>query len=106
VKCETTTTTPVARPLFQDNLGEPVTEKVKTSLALNETRDGGVSEWQWYQLNHTQTICTSLQTDTTATPHHSILFTRRTLFLTPNQQCQSNDGRALKAEQKWLNKKE
>jgi len=23
----------------------------------------GVLEWQWHQLDHTQTICTSLQTD-------------------------------------------
>ena len=25
--------------------------------------DGGVSGWQWHQLDHTQTLCTSLQTD-------------------------------------------
>ena len=35
----------------------------KTSLDLNEARDGGVLEWQWHQLDHVQTICTSLQTD-------------------------------------------
>jgi len=46
---------------------------------------------QWHQLDHMQTICTSLQTDNTPTPHHSI-FTGRMLFLTPNQQCQSTEG--------------
>ena len=45
---------------------------------------------QWHQLDHMQTICTSLQTDnhTNRLPHHSV-FTGRMLFLTPNQQCQS-----------------
>jgi len=35
----------------------------KTSWDLNEARDAGVLGWQWHQLDHTQTICTSLQTD-------------------------------------------
>jgi len=30
---------------------------------LNEARDDGVWGWQWHQLDHMQTICTSLQTD-------------------------------------------
>ena len=38
-------------------------QKGKTSLHLNEARDDGVMRWQWHQLDHTQTICTSLQTD-------------------------------------------
>jgi len=38
-------------------------QKGKTSLDLNEARDGGVLGWQWHQLDHIQTICTSLQTD-------------------------------------------
>ena len=38
-------------------------EKGKTSLDLNETTDDGVLGWQWHQLDHTGTICTSLQTD-------------------------------------------
>jgi len=29
---------------------------------LNEARDDGVLEWQWHQLDHMQTICTSQQT--------------------------------------------
>ena len=35
----------------------------KTSVDLNKARDDGVSGWQWHQLDHMQTICTSLQTD-------------------------------------------
>jgi len=37
--------------------------KGKTSLDLNEARDDGVLGRQWHQLDHMQTICTSLQTD-------------------------------------------
>jgi len=44
------------RPLFQNNLGKPTPD-------LNDTRDNGVWGWQWHQLDHMQTICTSLQTD-------------------------------------------
>ena len=38
-------------------------QKGKTSLDLNEARDDGVWGWQRHQLDHVQTICTSLQTD-------------------------------------------
>ena len=38
-------------------------QKGKTSLHLNEARDDGLFGWQWHQLDHMQTICTSLQTD-------------------------------------------
>jgi len=38
-------------------------QKGKTSLDANEARDDGVWGWQWHQLDHMQTICTSLQTD-------------------------------------------
>jgi len=38
-------------------------QKGKTSPDLNETRDYGLLGWQWYQLDHMQTICTFLQTD-------------------------------------------
>jgi len=37
--------------------------KGTTSLDLNEARDNGIWGWQWHQLDHMQTICTSLQTD-------------------------------------------
>ena len=38
-------------------------QKSKASLDLNEARDDGVLGWQWHQLDHMQSICTSLQTD-------------------------------------------
>jgi len=38
-------------------------QKGKTSLDLHKARYYGVLEWQWHQLDHMQTICTSLQTD-------------------------------------------
>jgi len=38
-------------------------QKGKTSLDLNEARDDGVLGWQWHQLDHMPTICTSLKTD-------------------------------------------
>jgi len=38
-------------------------QKGKTSLDLNEARGDEVLGWQWHQLDHMQTICTSLQTD-------------------------------------------
>ena len=38
-------------------------QKGKTSLDLNETKDDGVLGWQWHQLDHMQTVCTSLQSD-------------------------------------------
>jgi len=38
-------------------------QKGETSLDLNEARDDGVFGMQWLQLDHVQTICTSLQTD-------------------------------------------
>ena len=37
--------------------------KGKISLDLTESRDDGVLGWQWHQLDHMQTICTSLQID-------------------------------------------
>jgi len=60
---------------------------------VREVRDVGVLWWQWHQLDHMQTICTSLQT-TTPTPHHSI-FTGRMLFLMPSQQWQSSEGKIV-----------
>jgi len=37
-------------------------QKGKTRLDLNDARDDGVFGWQWHQLDHMQTTCTSLQT--------------------------------------------
>jgi len=50
--------------------------------------------WQWHQLDHTQIICTSLQTDTMPLPNLSV-FTGRMPFLPPNQQHQSTEGKNL-----------
>jgi len=61
-------------------------QKGKTNLDFTEARD---SEWQWHQLGHVQ-VCTSLQTDTTPTPHRSV-FTGRMPFLPPNQRRQSTE---------------
>jgi len=65
-------------------------QKGETSLDLNEARDYGVLGWQWHQLDHMQTICTSLQTDNhTNTP--SLSFTGLML-------CPANSVKALKAK--------
>jgi len=65
-------------------------QKDKTKLDFTEARD---SEWQWHQLGHMQTICTSLQTDSHAcsTPPLSF-FTGRMPFLSLNKQRQSTEG--------------
>ena len=56
-------------------------QKGKTNLDFTEARD---SEWQWHQLGHMQTICTSLQTANYAsTPPLS-------LYRLDAQPCQSN----------------
>jgi len=38
-------------------------QKGITSLGLHEAKGDGVLGWQWHQLEHMQTICTSLQID-------------------------------------------
>jgi len=65
--------------------------KGETSLDLNEARDDGVWGWQWYQLDHVQTICTSLQSGYHIYPS-SLIFTGWMLFLAPNQQCLRTEG--------------
>jgi len=50
-------------------------------------------QWQWHQWDHTQIICTSLQTDNHVSNSSLDLFTGRMLFLMPNQQCQSTEGK-------------
>jgi len=56
-------------------------QKGKTSLDLTEAKDDGVLGWQWHQLDHMQTVCTSLQTDN-YTNISSLNFTGGLLFLT------------------------
>ena len=68
-------------------------QKGKTSLDLKRGKRWWGLGMQWHQLDHMQTICTSLQRDNQ--PHqHPItqFFTGRMLFLMPNQQSQSNGG--------------
>jgi len=74
-------------------------QKCKTSLDLTETTDDGV----WGCSGISWTICKQsapcYRQITTSTPHHSI-FTGRMFFMTPNQQCQSTEGKALGPEDK------
>jgi len=69
-------------------------QKSKTNLDFTEARD---SEWQWHQLEHMQ-VCTALQTDNHANTPPLNFFTGRVPFLPPNQQSQSTEGTALKAQ--------
>jgi len=47
---------------------------------------------QWHQLDHVQTICTSLKRDNHTNTSSLNFFTGRMLFLMPNQQCRSIEG--------------
>jgi len=71
-------------------------QKGKTCLDLNEAKDDGVLELQWHQLDHMQTICSLLQTDNHTNAPSVNFFTVWMLFLTPNQQCQSTEGKTYK----------
>ena len=66
-------------------------QKGKTNLDVTEARD---SEWQWHQLGHMQ-VCISLQTDNHASTPPLKFFTGRMLFLPPNQQRQSTEGKYM-----------
>jgi len=94
----TTTTTTKLHPfksLFSKITWVSQYQKCKTSLDFNEVRDDGVLGWQWHQLDHMQTICTSLQTDN----HNS---TSALNFYRPEAGCSSwhptNSVKALKAK--------
>jgi len=50
-------------------------------------------EWQWHQLDHMQITCTSLQTDNHASTSSLKFFTGWMLFMMPDQQCQSTEGK-------------
>jgi len=64
-------------------------QKGKNNLDFTEARD---SEWQWNLLDRMQ-VCTSLQTDNHASTPPLSFFTGRMPFLSPNQQCQSTEGK-------------
>ena len=48
---------------------------------------------QWHHVDHTQIIRTSLQTDNNTSTSSTQFFIDRMLFLMPNQQCQSSEGK-------------
>ena len=62
-------------------------QKGKTSLDLSDARDDRVLGWQWHQLDHMQTICTSLQTNNHVNTS-SLNFC--------SSQCPTNSVKALK----------
>ena len=64
-------------------------QKGKTGLDLNEAIGNRVLGRQWHQLDHMQTIWSSLQANSHT---KSSIFTGRMLFLMPNQQCESTEG--------------
>jgi len=66
-------------------------------LDLNEVRDDGILGWQWHQLDHMQTICTLLKTDNHINAS-SLNFYRIYAFLTPNQECQSTEGKYISVD--------
>jgi len=67
------TATPIQPPLFQDNLGEPVTAKVKPVWIKMRQEMMGFKDGSGISGTiHMQTICTSPRQITMPTPHHSI----------------------------------
>jgi len=81
-------TTLIYRPLFQDNLGKPVPERLNHS-GYNEAREDG---WQWHQVNQMQ-ICTLLQKD-----NHTRISSLCFLWAGCSSCCSINSVKALKAE--------
>jgi len=67
-------------------------QKGKSSLDVNEARDDVVFAMQWHQLDHMQTICTSLHTD-----NHTNTSSLSFLQAGCSSSCPSNDVKALKA---------
>jgi len=62
-------------------------QKGKTSLDLNGARDDGILGWS----NISWTICKQSAPCSTPTTH-CLIFTGRTPFLPPNQQCRSTES--------------
>ena len=65
-------------PFFQDILGKSAQKEPFWILMKQE-----MMQWQWHQVDHMQTICTSLQTDNDASTSSLKFFTGQTLFLMP-----------------------
>jgi len=72
-------------------------QKGKTNLDFTEARD---SEWQWHQLSR-MLVCTSLQIDNHASTSPLSFFTGQMPFLSPNQQRQSSEDKALLLISNW-----
>jgi len=68
-------------------------KKGKTCLDLNEARDDGVLGCSGISWTICKQSASRTRQITTSKPHNSI-FSDLMLFLTPNQQCQSTEGRA------------
>jgi len=79
-------------PFLPPNQQRQSTEGSEGSLDLNEWKDDGIWRRQLHQLDYIQIICTSLQTDNN-TSTSPVNFTGRMLFMAPNQQCQSTEGK-------------
>jgi len=76
---------------FPGQPGEAGTRKVKTNPDLNGASDNGVLRWQWHQLEHMLTICTSLQADN-HTNTSSINFYRRDALPNTQPRVSSTEG--------------
>ena len=77
------------------------TQKGKTTLDLNKARDDGVLGCSGISRTIRKQSAPRSRQITTPTPHNSF-FTGRTLFLTPNQQHQSIEGKAAyRTHAKW-----
>jgi len=75
---------------FLVQLNKPSPERLNQIwILMNQEMMG----WQWHQLDHMQIICTSLQTHKHASTSSLIFFIGQMLFLMPNQQCQSTEGK-------------
>jgi len=61
-------------------------------MDLNEARDDGGFGRHWHQLDHMQTICTSLQRDNHTNLIITLFFYRPDALLNANQQSQSTEG--------------
>ena len=70
-------------------------QKGKTSLDWNEAKMTGFGDDSGISWTICKQFAPSPRQITTSTPHHSI-FAGQMLFLTPNQQCQSTEGKFLK----------
>jgi len=99
----TTTTKPVYRRFFSEQPGQAGTRKVNQSRFKWDKRLWGLGT-RWHQLNHMQTICTSPQTDNHTNTSSLNFYRPDALFLTPNQLCQSTEGKALRAKRNMSSK--